>query len=243
MDTVSAIWLDALIILVVAPVPLLVVSIRLKRSHAEKRDFEARLRAVLSGMEDILSEIRGERQDGLSRSATLRRPARTRAMAEYTRSGFVYVISNIGSFGSDVVKIGVSRRLDPVERVRELGDASVPFAFEVHALIYSDDAPALERALHAAFERVRVNTRNERKEFFRARPDDVEQVVRRLEPAAVLFRDLEARDYRETLSQRQKALARTAVATGPVQHFGAIKPGRAPPPGSADPPGHGRELY
>lgn len=164
-------------------------------------------------------------------------------MAEYTRSGFVYVISNIGSFGSDVVKIGVSRRLDPVERVRELGDASVPFAFEVHALIYSDDAPALERALHAAFERVRVNTRNERKEFFRARPDDVEQVVRRLEPAAVLFRDLEARDYRETLSQRQKALARTAVATGPVQHFGAIKPGRAPPPGSADPPGHGRELY
>jgi hypothetical protein len=127
-------------------------------------------------------------------------------MAERTRSGYVYVISNNGSFGSDVVKIGLSRRLDPAERVRELGDASVPFDFDVHAMIYSDDAPALERALHSEFHRLRVNRQNERKEFFRTGLDDVERAVRRLEPAAVFFRDIEAREFHELRSQRRQAL-------------------------------------
>ncbi len=72
-------------------------------------------------------------------------------MAQQTRSGHVYIISNIGSFGEDVYKIGMTRRLEPLDRVRELGDASVPFSFDVHAMIYSDDAPSLENHLHKVF--------------------------------------------------------------------------------------------
>ncbi|PZM08091.1 chromosome partitioning protein ParA [Rhizobium tubonense] len=132
---------------------------------------------------------------------------RAQAMAEKTRSGYVYIISNVGSFGEDVVKIGLTRRLDPSDRVRELGDASVPFIFDTHAIIYSDNAPTLERALHNEFEAVRVNARNYRKEFFRARLDDVEAAVKRLAPDAPFFKDIEAQDYRETLAKRNAALA------------------------------------
>ncbi|RCS24542.1 GIY-YIG nuclease family protein [Phyllobacterium salinisoli] len=132
---------------------------------------------------------------------------RAQAMAEKTKSGYVYIISNIGSFGDDVVKIGLTRRLDPADRVRELGDASVPFTFDTHAIIYSDDAPALERALHREFEGVRINAQNFRKEFFRARIEDVEAAVTRLAPGAPFFRDVEAQDYRETLARRNAALA------------------------------------
>ena len=92
---------------------------------------------------------------------------RARAMAEMTKSGYVYIISNIGSFGEEVVKIGLTRRLDPDDRVRELGDASVPFGFDTHAMIYSDEAPALENALHREFADRRINASNMRKEFFR----------------------------------------------------------------------------
>ncbi|HBO42645.1 MAG TPA: DUF4041 domain-containing protein [Planctomycetaceae bacterium] len=137
--------------------------------------------------------------------------ARAQAMAEKTRSGYVYIISNIGSFGSDVIKIGLTRRLDPVDRVRELGDASVPFAFDTHAIIYSEDAPALERALHNEFEEVRVNARNYRKEFFRASLDDVEKAVKRLSPDASFFRDIEAQEYHETIARRQNELERAAT--------------------------------
>lgn len=131
---------------------------------------------------------------------------RAQAMAEKTRSGYVYIISNVGSFGEDVVKIGLTRRLDPTDRVRELGDASVPFLFDTHAIIYSDDAPTLERALHAEFEPVRVNAQNYRKEFFLAKLDDVENAVKRLAPDAPFFKDVEAQEYRETLAKRNAAL-------------------------------------
>ncbi len=138
---------------------------------------------------------------------------RAQAMAEKTRSGYVYIISNIGSFGDDVVKIGLTRRLDPADRVRELGDASVPFTFDTHAIIYSDDAPALERALHKEFEAVRINAQNFRKEFFRARIEEVEAAVTRLAPGAPFFRDVEAQDYRETLARRNATLAALEVAS------------------------------
>ena len=132
---------------------------------------------------------------------------RAQAMAERTRSGYVYIISNIGSFGEDVVKIGLTRRLDPTDRVRELGDASVPFLFDTHAIIYSDDAPALEKMLHAEFESVRINAQNYRKEFFRAKIDDVESAVNRLAPEASFFKDVEAQEYRETMARRNAALS------------------------------------
>ncbi|HVM23560.1 MAG TPA: DUF4041 domain-containing protein [Sphingomicrobium sp.] len=136
---------------------------------------------------------------------------RAKAMAERTRSGYVYIISNIGSFGDGVVKIGLTRRLDPVDRVRELGDASVPFTFDTHAMIYSDDAPALERALHNEFESTRINVQNMRKEFFRASLEEVEAAVKRLAPEAQFFRDIEAQEYRETLARRQSNLEREVL--------------------------------
>lgn len=105
------------------------------------------------------------------------RSIRAKSMAEQTRRGFVYVISNIGAFGEGVYKIGLTRRLDPQERVDELSSASVPFPFDVHAMCYSEDAPALEHALHKRFSEHRVNVVNFRKEFFRADLDDIQAAI------------------------------------------------------------------
>jgi len=131
---------------------------------------------------------------------------RARAMAEMTKSGYVYIISNIGSFGEDVVKIGLTRRLEPDDRVKELGDASVPFSFDTHAMIYSDDAPALETALHKEFSNRRVNASNMRKEFFHVSLEEVEDAVKRLAPSSNFFSDREAQEWHETLSRRKEAL-------------------------------------
>lgn len=90
-------------------------------------------------------------------------------MAQQTRTGHVYVISNIGSFGEHVFKIGMTRRLEPKDRVRELGDASVPFEFDIHAMIFSDDAPTLKRALHRHFLKQQVNKVNPRKGILQSR--------------------------------------------------------------------------
>lgn len=115
------------------------------------------------------------------------------------RAGYVYIISNIGSFGENVYKIGMTRRLDPMERVDELGDASVPFKFDVHALIFSDDAPALETALHHAFENKKVNMINGRREFFNVTLDEIEEVVKVNYDKTVEFVKVpEAEQYRET---------------------------------------------
>lgn len=131
---------------------------------------------------------------------------RARAMAEMTKSGYVYIISNIGSFGEDVVKIGLTRRLEPDDRVKELGDASVPFGFDTHAMIYSEEAPALEGALHREFADRRVNASNMRKEFFRVGLEEVEEAVKRLAPSASFFADREAQEWHETISRRKEAL-------------------------------------
>lgn len=108
------------------------------------------------------------------------RGQRIMSMAQQTRRGWVYVISNIGSFGEGVYKIGLTRRLDPMERVYELGDASVPFPFDVHAFIFSEDAPALETALHQAFDKQKLNMVNGKKEFFRVPLGDIQQKVKEL---------------------------------------------------------------
>lgn len=104
-----------------------------------------------------------------------------------TRAGFVYVISNIGSFGENVYKIGMTRRLEPMDRVKELGDASVPFAFDVHTMIFSDDAPKLENILHETFRKYQVNKVNNRKEFFKISLDKIEKVVKENHNATVQF--------------------------------------------------------
>lgn len=131
---------------------------------------------------------------------------KAKAMAEMTKCGYVYIISNVGSFGEDVVKIGLTRRLDPDDRVKELGDASVPFGFDTHAMIYSDEAPELENALHQEFADRRINMANIRKEFFRVDLDEVESAVGRLAPDAQFFSDREAQEWYETLSKRKEKL-------------------------------------
>ena len=108
------------------------------------------------------------------------RGQRILSMAQQTRRGWVYIISNIGSFGEGVYKIGLTRRLDPMERVYELGDASVPFPFDVHAFIFSEDAPALETALHQAFDKYKVNSVNWRKEYFKVSLDAIKKKVSEL---------------------------------------------------------------
>lgn len=122
------------------------------------------------------------------------------------RAGYVYIISNIGAFGENVYKIGMTRRLEPMDRVDELGDASVPFNFDVHAMIFTDDAPALEAALHAAFADRKVNFVNQRREFFRVTLDEIKQVVRENYDKTVEFVDVPpAEQYRESLILRKAA--------------------------------------
>lgn len=122
--------------------------------------------------------------------------------AQQTRSGFVYVLSNVGSFGDGVFKVGLTRREDPNERVRELGDASVPFPYDTHVVLWSDDAPALEAKLHAALESQRVNLVNTRREFFRAELATIEQLAREYGAAAEFVQTAEAREYRQSVVAR-----------------------------------------
>ncbi|MBM6594104.1 DUF4041 domain-containing protein [Microvirga sp. BT291] len=182
-----------------------------EEAHYEKLLAKARSEAATTTghqLEVFTSQIKILERDLAEAHAKFER---AQAMAEKTRSGYVYIISNMGSFGEEVIKIGLTRRLDPADRVRELGDASVPFTFDTHAIIYSEDAPALERALHNEFEKTRVNAQNNRKEFFRASIDKVEEAVRRLAPDAAFFKDIEAQEYRETLARRQIMLQQAIV--------------------------------
>lgn len=116
------------------------------------------------------------------------------------QAGYVYVISNLGSFGDDVFKIGMTRRLDPQERINELGDASVPFSFDVHSFIFSNDAVGLESRIHKILNNKRVNKVNLRKEFFKISIDELEQLVESLEPSAEFNRTLLAEQYNQSLS-------------------------------------------
>lgn len=132
-----------------------------RASSAKQEEMKSRL----SELEQLLAEAHANKERAISR-------------AQQTRSGHVYVISNLGSFGTNVYKIGMTRRLDPMDRVWELSDASVPFDFDVHAIIYTDDAPSLENELHQRFARRRVNMVNQRKEFFHVTIDEIAEVVR-----------------------------------------------------------------
>ncbi|MBC6431715.1 GIY-YIG nuclease family protein [Nostoc sp. HG1] len=143
------------------------------------------------------------------------------SQAQLTKSGHVYIISNIGSFGEDVYKIGMTRRLEPMDRVKELGDASVPFPFDVHAMIFCENAPELESRLHMCFQARRMNKENKRKEFFRVSLEEIVKVVRETDAELKICRSeitftkvAEAVDYRKTLAQereRQQNRAASAI--------------------------------
>jgi hypothetical protein len=159
---------------------------RLESEHAHGLK-QAKLIAKVSELERRLAEAHANKERAVAR-------------AQLTRSGHVYVISNIGSFGEHVYKIGLTRRLDPIERIYELGDASVPFDFDIHAVIFAEDAPALEAALHRAFAARRVNRVNERKEFFKVGIEEIAAEVRKHRAEITFTMAAEAEDYRKTLA-------------------------------------------
>jgi hypothetical protein len=133
------------------------------------------------------------------------------SQAQMTKSGHVYIISNIGSFGEDIYKIGMTRRLEPMDRVKELGDASVPFPFDVHAMIFCENAPELESRLHKRFDNRRMNKANDKKEFFRVSLEEVVEVVREIDKELEICKSevrftkvAEAVDYRKTLAKERE---------------------------------------
>ena len=150
-----------------------------------------KLQAQIAELEERLEEAHEAKERAISR-------------AQLTKSGHVYVVSNVGSFGERAYKIGMTRRLNPIDRVKELSDASVPFPFDVHAMIYSKNAPTLEAALHREFSNRRMNKVNHRKEFFEVEIDEIVAAIRAYpdeDTAEVTFTmAAEAEEYRRTLA-------------------------------------------
>ena len=131
-----------------------------------------------------------------------RQKERAISQAQLTKSGHVYVVSNIGAFGERVFKVGMTRRLDPMDRIAEIGDASVPFPFDVHAMIYSENARDLECELHKFFSNQRLNLVNLRKEFFNVTLDEIERFAREKGVTVEFTKLAEAKEYRESVSLR-----------------------------------------
>lgn len=167
----------------------LLSKIQEKAKHSQGEELE-RLKEEIAQLGDELKDMQKEHD-------------RVKAMAEQTKLGYVYVISNVGSFGENVYKIGMTRRLEPMDRVKELGDASVPFYFDVHAMIFSEDAPALEATIQREFADKRLNLVNYRKEFFNVTLEEIKEKVWELEPEVEFIDDIEAREFKESLSLRK----------------------------------------
>lgn len=181
-----------------------------KTVEKEKRHYSNALdraeRAYAAAKNDVDKEIWKEKLDELQ--AHLIEIEKNLADIDYReankRAGYVYIISNIGSFGEDVYKIGMTRRLDPQDRVDELGDASVPFNFDVHAMIFSDDAPRLEAALHNEFADRKINMVNHRREFFHVTLDEIEAAVKKNFDKSVEFTKFaDADQYRQSLKMKE----------------------------------------
>jgi len=178
---------------------------RLKREiDREMRQLERERLAIQAALDQALAQARGEHTaevDALKArlAEAEEKSRRTLSMAQQTRAGHVYVISNIGTMGEGIYKIGMTRRLVPMERVKELGDASVPFPFDVHMMISCSDAPKLENALHKAFHKYRLNKTNPRKEFFRTNFPEIIAVVEENHGTVDYVADPEALEYRQSI--------------------------------------------
>ncbi len=162
----------------------------LEASEQQKAEYEAKL----IDLQNKLKEAEEKNQRALS-------------MAQQTKSGHVYIISNIGSFGENVYKIGMTRRLNPIDRVKELSDASVPFSFDVHSMIFSDDAPKLENELHKIFSNNQVNKVNSKKEFFKVNIKDIRNQIERMGIEAKWTMLADAKEYKESLAIENSATA------------------------------------
>ncbi|MDV7104559.1 DUF4041 domain-containing protein [Vibrio sp. TH_r3] len=176
------------------------VTAREKEEKAFQKDLSDALARVQTANQEEVEKLNSHIEElKLKLERATSEKERALSMAQLTRSGYVYVISNKGSFGENVYKIGMTRRLEPMDRVRELGDASVPFFFDVHALIPSDDAPALENKLHSKFASRRVNKVNHRREFFNLTFEEVEEALNEfVEGDFNLVRDIVAAQYEES---------------------------------------------
>ncbi|MNL28215.1 hypothetical protein D3C87_1498510 [compost metagenome] len=181
-----------------------------EKAQAEAEKEEKRYAVALEKAREDLSKKSDKDQEVLLKriaelelqyKTAVENKERAKSMAELTREGHVYIISNIGSFGENVYKIGMTRRMDPEDRVDELSDASVPFDFDIHAMIKSKDAPALERKLHTKFHQYRLNRINERKEFFKVALDDIHKACSDLYEGELRFSLIaEAKEYRQTIA-------------------------------------------
>ncbi|MDD0976385.1 DUF4041 domain-containing protein [Pseudomonas fontis] len=198
-----------------------------ERAIKEAAKEEANLRKALEkAQEQVAAASAAERAEFEERLALLQeqlqaaeeKNQRALSMAQQTRAGHVYVISNIGSFGEQVFKIGMTRRLEPQDRVRELGDASVPFEFDVHAMIFSDDAPGLEKRLHRHFLREQVNKVNPRKEFFRIGLPAIRAELEELGVETQWTMSAKALEFKETQRIEQQILENPAIAAEWTRH-------------------------
>jgi seryl-tRNA synthetase len=187
---------------------------RLRQEAIARREYEReqdRLRKEQTHYETAITALRGRGDDDGAAHAEAKLTEIREALDGITRraanirAGHVYVISNIGAFGEEIVKIGMTRRLDPMDRVRELGDASVPFRYDVHAMVFSDDAVGLETHLHHQLADRRLNLVNMRREFFRARPAEVRDILTRLDASIVEWVDEpEALEWRQSQKTRRE---------------------------------------
>lgn len=182
-----------------------------KEIDREIRESEREQTAIEAVLKKALSEATDKHSDEVERlkaklAEAQEKLKRAKSRAQMTRSGYVYVISNIGSFGEDVFKIGMTRRLDPMDRVRELSVASVPFRFDVHMMISSDDAPALENSLHRMLQKLRLNKVNHRKEFFRTNIETIREMVESQHGEVEYVADAEALEYRQSLDMSDEDL-------------------------------------
>lgn len=169
------------------------------------KDAEREKAAIQAALEKALKETHDEHSAEVELLKTRLKEAEEKAQraisqAQLTRAGYVYVLSNIGSFGEGMYKIGMTRRLEPQDRVRELGDASVPFPFDVHMMVSCDDAPTLENALHRELHKQRVNKVNFRKEFFRVDFDAIRKIVASQHGEVEYHAEPEAFQYRESIN-------------------------------------------
>jgi hypothetical protein len=175
----------------------------------ELKQLEVQRAAIQAALEKALAEAKDKHSEEVEQlkarlAEAEEKSQRAMSRAQMTKSGHVYVLSNIGSFGEGIFKVGMTRRLEPQDRVRELGDASVPFPFDVHMMISSNDAPALENALHRALHRGRLNKIKPRKEFFRADLQAIHKVVLERHGEVQYVADPEALQYRQSLTMSEE---------------------------------------
>lgn len=188
----------------------------LDRQQREAEEEEQRLAEQQRLLEEALLAAEGTHREELERQRleleqkiqdVHQQYERAKSMAQLTKQGHVYVISNIGSFGENVFKIGMTRRLEPMERVKELSGAAVPFDFDVHAMISCDDAPALEKTLHDHLESYRINRINLRKEFFRVELSRIIEEVERHHGQVEYIADPVALQYLQSLEYAESEAA------------------------------------